>query len=279
MQKAFLALALLATAASAQTPAPAPVPAELLQRGIYAQETSGDLDAAIKTYRQIVDSHPQQRELGAQAQYRLAMALLAKGDTNAAAQEIQRLGWDYPDFKTLVTAAARPNLSTLIAGQQTYAAGEYNGQRKVFYFSATPGGPISPAELQALAESRDRTIFYNSVSGHEALFDFTKTDTITGRVIQLDWTNPYSFVSIAPSAQSHFGPLVQAFVASANTLSRAGWTRENGPKLGDQITITGAPALDGSSTMQATQVTFNGQVLFSRPSGPLPQNAMGAYEK
>ena len=72
---------------------------------------------------------------------------------------------------------------------------------------------------------------------------------------------------------------MQAFVASANTLSRAGWTRENGPKLGDQITITGAPALDGSSTMQATQVTFNGQVLFSRPSGPLPQNAMGAYEK
>jgi hypothetical protein len=48
--------------------------AELLQRGIYAQETSADLDGAIKIYRQLVDSHPQQREIDAQAQYRLGMA-------------------------------------------------------------------------------------------------------------------------------------------------------------------------------------------------------------
>ncbi|HEY4362501.1 MAG TPA: DUF6152 family protein [Bryobacteraceae bacterium] len=278
MQKALATFALFALAASAQTPAPAPTPSELLQRGIFAQETSGDLDAAIKSYRQIVDSHPQQRELGAQAQYRLAMALLAKGDTNGAAQEIQRLGWDYPDYKNLVTAAGRSSIATGIVVQPAFHA-TYNGENKTFFFSQVPPGPMSPAELQAIAESRDRTIFYNSVSGHEALFDFGKTETITGRVIQVSLMNPYSFISIAPSSQSHLGPLVQAFVASTNALSRAGWTRDNGPKLGDQITITGAPAVDGSSTLQATQVTYRDQVLFSRPNGPLPQNAMGAYEK
>jgi len=252
--------AILAIPAAAQTPAP--LPSELLQRGIYAQETSGDLDAAIKTYRQIVDSHPQQRDIGAQAQYRLAMTLLAKGDTNAAAQEIQRLGWDYPDFKTLVAAAPKP---IVIAGQP-------NG--KIFFFS-----PTNATEQQLIAESRDRTLFYNSVSAHEALFDFTKSDTITGRVIQIELSSPYSFISIAPSSPSHFGPLVQVFVASANALARAGWTGGTIGKLGDQITVTGAPAVDGGATLQATQVTYNGQVLFSRPNGPLPQNAMGAYEK
>jgi hypothetical protein len=28
--------------------------------------------------------------------------VLAKGDTNSASQEIQRLGWDYPDYKDLI---------------------------------------------------------------------------------------------------------------------------------------------------------------------------------
>ena len=44
-------------------------------------------------------------EIGAQAQYRLGMALVANGDTNGASQEIQRLGWDYPDYKELIASA------------------------------------------------------------------------------------------------------------------------------------------------------------------------------
>ena len=47
---AMLALSLLATAGSAQTAA------ELLQKGIYTQETAGDLDAAIQIYRQVISS-------------------------------------------------------------------------------------------------------------------------------------------------------------------------------------------------------------------------------
>ena len=56
---------------------------QLLERGIYAQQVAGDLDGAIKIYRQIVASNPPQREYAAQAQYLLVQALLQKGDASA----------------------------------------------------------------------------------------------------------------------------------------------------------------------------------------------------
>ncbi len=46
--------------------------AQLLEKGIFAQETEGNLDNAIAIYRQLINGNPTQRELGAQAQYRLA---------------------------------------------------------------------------------------------------------------------------------------------------------------------------------------------------------------
>ena len=80
-------------------------PSELLQKGIYLQDTAGDLDAAIRTYRQILGSAPQ-RDVGAQAQYRLAEALLRKGDLTGAAQEFQNLARVYPDQQTLIRRLA-----------------------------------------------------------------------------------------------------------------------------------------------------------------------------
>ena len=53
--------------------------AELLEKGIYTQETIGNLDGAIQIYRQILKSAPKQREYAAQAQYRLTECLLGKG--------------------------------------------------------------------------------------------------------------------------------------------------------------------------------------------------------
>src|SRR6516162_3338030 len=84
--------------------------AELLQKGIYAQETEGNLDNAILIYRQIVNSAPTQRDLAAQAQYRLAQALLQKGDLTTASKEFERLARDYADQSNLVSSLAPPLL-------------------------------------------------------------------------------------------------------------------------------------------------------------------------
>jgi hypothetical protein len=254
---AALAMALLAVA---QTQ---PTAAELLQKGIYAQDTAGDLDGAIKIYRQLVDSHPQQREIGAQAQYRLGMTLLAKGDTNAASQEIQRLGWDYPDYKDLMDAAKRASPLRVVLQDG-----------KTFFFSAGPGHPVPPLELLT-AERADRENAKARTADHEALFDWNRTTTVTGALVQITALPPYMVLVINSGTTA---PPLRIYLASENTLLRAGWTHDT-LKVGDRITVTGAPAIDGSGALQATEVNLNGKVLFSRPAVAMPEAAVGAYEK
>ena len=51
-------------------------PSELLEKGIFSEETKGDLDEAIKIYRQILADAKANRGFVAQAQYRLGQCLL-----------------------------------------------------------------------------------------------------------------------------------------------------------------------------------------------------------
>jgi hypothetical protein len=110
-------------------------------------------------------------------------------------------------------------------------------------------------------------------AAHEALFDFSKSQTITGTITQLNLVNPYSVLTVNVS-----GALTNVFLASANALAAAGWSR-GAVKLGDQITVTGAPARGGSNILQATEASSNGKPLFSRPAVELSQDAVAAYEK
>jgi len=100
----WLAAAVTAFPCSAQTAS------ELLQKAIYAQETTGNLDAAIQLYRQAVSAAGTQRDVAAQAQYRLAQALLRKGDTANAALEMDRLAREFPDQRDVIARmASGPN--------------------------------------------------------------------------------------------------------------------------------------------------------------------------
>jgi tetratricopeptide (TPR) repeat protein len=83
---------------------------ELLQRGIYLQETVGDLDGAIKIYRQIITLAQQSRVVAAQAEYRLAVCLQKKGQNAEAATTFQKLIRDYPE-QAGIAANARQSLS------------------------------------------------------------------------------------------------------------------------------------------------------------------------
>ena len=97
-------------AQKATTPAPAKAkasPAVLLERGIYTEETVGDLDAAIKVYQQIVDDAKANRPYAAQAQYRLAMCYLKKGDKAKAAAELRQLLASYPQEKDIAAQAQK----------------------------------------------------------------------------------------------------------------------------------------------------------------------------
>jgi hypothetical protein len=75
-----------------------------LEKGIYTQETAGDLDRAIEVYRRIISS-PAARTYAAQAQYRLAQCLLQKDAKADAAREFKKVIEVYPEEKDLVERA------------------------------------------------------------------------------------------------------------------------------------------------------------------------------
>jgi tetratricopeptide (TPR) repeat protein len=124
MKLRYLAAVALGVALGA-LPAPAQSVAEQLQKGIYAQQTAGDLDGAIRIYRQVIASNPAQRIYAAQAQMHLAQALLAKGDLEGAAQEFTTLSANYSEFRDMIADMASRM-------QEASPATRWGGQAHVF---------------------------------------------------------------------------------------------------------------------------------------------------
>lgn len=91
----ILAIAVVSCAAAGQSIA------DLFQKGIYTQETVGDLDGAIRIYRQVISAGTEAHGYTAQALYRLGLCLHAKGDSAGAIQAFEKLVKDYPDEKEL----------------------------------------------------------------------------------------------------------------------------------------------------------------------------------
>ena len=79
--------------------------AVLLEKGIYTEETVGDLPRAIEIYQQIVADDLANRKSVAEALFRLGRCYAAEGQSAAALAELRRLVDRYPDQKELVERA------------------------------------------------------------------------------------------------------------------------------------------------------------------------------
>ena len=93
--------------AATEAPQSSEPAAMLLEKGIYSEETAGDLDAAMAIYKQIVADFAAERPAVAQAQYRLAMCLLKKGDKKAAEVQLRQLIANNGDEKELADKARK----------------------------------------------------------------------------------------------------------------------------------------------------------------------------
>ena len=88
-------------------PAAAESPAELLEKGIYTEQTVGDLAQAIEIYSSIVDNDQANRRHAAQAQFRLGMCHLKGGDEAQARQAFEQLIERFPEQEQLVSQAQK----------------------------------------------------------------------------------------------------------------------------------------------------------------------------
>ncbi len=86
-------------------PAPAQSAAELLEKGIYLEQTAGRVDDAIEIYRRILDDATADRGLAAEALLRLGTCHLKQGDAAAATRAFKRVVAEYPDQEQLAARA------------------------------------------------------------------------------------------------------------------------------------------------------------------------------
>jgi hypothetical protein len=101
------------------------------------------------------------------------------------------------------------------------------------------------------------------VMAHHAFaaeFDRDKPITLVGKVTKIEWVNPHTWLHVEVTTDGK--PVIWRVEGGApNALMRRGWNR-NSIKVGEQVTVDGFRAKDGSPTANGTQVkTADGRIL------------------
>jgi hypothetical protein len=106
------------------------------------------------------------------------------------------------------------------------------------------------------------------ISAHHSFaaeYDASKPITLKGVVSKIEWTNPHArfYIDVKDETGTYTWNLE---LASPNVLTRNGWTRKS-LNIGDEITVQGAMAKDGSKMANARIVTLaSGKRVFAGSS-------------
>ena len=94
-----------------------------------------------------------------------------------------------------------------------------------------------------------------------AQYDSSKSATLKGTVTKLEWTNPHARFYIDVQGTDGTAVSWELELGSPNTLIRYAWKRDS-MKVGDEVTVEGFVAKDGSKLANAKTVKFaDGRVI------------------
>lgn len=95
-------------------------------------------------------------------------------------------------------------------------------------------------------------------------FNMNSRVSVQGKVKQVMWTNPATWLTIDANGKDY-----RIQLASPNAMLLSGIRRDT-IKLGDEVFVEGASAVDGSPTLFGNLVSASGQTLFDRAKLPPP---------
>ncbi len=90
-----------------------------------------------------------------------------------------------------------------------------------------------------------------------AEFDVKKPITVKGTVTKIEWMNPHAWIYVDVKTDSGTTEAWQFETGAPIELLRRGW-HKNDLKVGDEVTIQGVRAKDGTNTGSARLVTLPG---------------------
>jgi hypothetical protein len=100
----------------------------------------------------------------------------------------------------------------------------------------------------------------------EAEYDEKKPVNLKGTVMKMDWMNPHIWVHISVSDDKGNQVRWSCEGGNPNSLRRNGWVRDT-LKVGDQVSIDGYRAKDGTNTCNMRSVKFaDGKRVFAGSS-------------
>jgi Family of unknown function (DUF6152) len=96
-----------------------------------------------------------------------------------------------------------------------------------------------------------------------AEYDGNKPITLKGTVTKIDWMNPHIWVYLDVKDDSGSVTHWQCEGGPPNSLTRNGWTKD-ALKIGDQVTVEGFKAKDGTNTINSRSVKLpDGRSVFA----------------
>jgi hypothetical protein len=121
-----------------------------------------------------------------------------------------------------------------------------------------------------------------SVAAHHSFaaeFDFQKPVTLKGVVVQWEMINPHGWITLDVAGQDGKPAQWMVETSNPNGLMRLGWTKRS-LKPGDEITVEGYKAKDGSNTANAARITLaDGRKVFAGSSGTPSGTPGGTQDK
>lgn len=112
-----------------------------------------------------------------------------------------------------------------------------------------------------------------------AEYDSNKPITLKGTVTKVDWMNPHIWFYVDTKDDAGTVAHWQCEGGPPNSLTRQGWTR-NSLKAGDEITVEGYRAKDGTNTINSRSIKFpDGRAVFSGTADDGAPNRRGAAKQ
>ncbi|HTR38835.1 MAG TPA: DUF6152 family protein [Bryobacteraceae bacterium] len=106
-----------------------------------------------------------------------------------------------------------------------------------------------------------------------AEFDMKQPVTVKGVVTKLEWMNPHAWFYLDVKKDDGTVAHWQCETGAPVELVRRGW-RKTDLKVGDEVTVHGLRAKDGTNTLSARMVTLaDGRKVFNGPAGESEPNS------
>jgi hypothetical protein len=106
-----------------------------------------------------------------------------------------------------------------------------------------------------------------------AVYDHTRTLTLSGTVTKFQWTNPHGFIEMDVTERDGTTKHYSVELTSINMMQRVGW-RSNMIKPGDKVKVVVAPLLSGEPVGLGLEV-----VLSDGKTMGLPVPAIGSFKR